>query len=232
MANPNLGKRAVAEFLGSAFLAMVVIGSGIAAQRLSPGNAGLQLLENALATGLGLTAIIYMFGSVSGAHLNPAVSIADAWLGRVPWREVVIYVPSQVAGCIGGAILANVMFSEAAVSISSKHRASGAHFVSEIVATFGLLFLIFALVRTDRRTAIPAAVGAYIAGAYFFTSLTSFANPAITVGRMLSDSFAGIAPSSVPSFVLAQLVAIPLVVLAIWVFYPTPTRSEPAMEAA
>jgi glycerol uptake facilitator-like aquaporin len=209
---------------------MVVIGSGIAAQRLSPGSAGLQLLENALATGFGLTAIIYMFNAVSGAHINPAVSITDAWLGRVPWREVCAYIPAQVVGCMVGAVVANVMFSEAAISISTKHRASGAHFLSELVATAGLLLLIFALVRTDRRAVVPAAVGAYIAGAYFFTSSTSFANPAITVGRTLSNSFAGIAPSSVPVFVAAQLLAIPVVVLVIAVLYPM-ARTEPAEEA-
>ncbi len=231
MSNLHLGRRVLAEFLGSALLAMVVIGSGIAAQRLSPGNTGLQLLQNALATGAGLTAIIYMFASVSGAHLNPAVSITDAWLGRVPWREVWAYVPAQVVGCITGAIVANVMFSEAAVTISTKQRASGAHFLSELIATAGLLLLIFALVRTDRRTVIPAAVGAYIAGAYFFTSSTSFANPAITVGRMFSDSFAGIAPSSVPLFVVAQLLAVPAVVLLIWVFYPM-NQPEAVKDAA
>jgi glycerol uptake facilitator-like aquaporin len=220
MSGLNLGRRLLAEFLGSALLAMVVIGSGIAAQHLSPGNTGLQLLENALATGFGLTAIIYMFGAVSGAHLNPAVSITDAWLGRLPWRDVWAYVPAQMLGCISGAMVANVMFSEAAVSISTKHRASGAHFLSELMATAGLLILIFALVRTDRRPVIPAAVGAYIAGAYFFTSSTSFANPAITVGRIFSNSFAGIAPSSVPLFVLAEVLAVPVVVLVIGVLYP------------
>jgi arsenate reductase len=231
MPNLSLGRRALGEFLGSALLAMVVIGSGIAAQRLSPADIGLQLLENALATGAGLTAIIYMFGAVSGAHLNPAVSITDAWLGRVPWREVWAYVPAQIAGCVTGAIVANVMFSEAAVTISVRHRATGAHFLSEFIATVGLLLLIFALVRTDRRTVIPAAVGAYIAGAYFFTSSTSFANPAITVGRMFSNSFAGIDPSSVPLFVAAQLLAIPAVVLLVSVLYPV-TRPEPVKETA
>lgn len=225
----SLRRRALAEFLGTALLAMVVIGSGIAAQRLSQGNAGLELLENALATGAGLTAIIYMFGSVSGAHLNPAVSIADAWLGRIPWLEVWGYIPAQVLGCITGTIVSNIMFSEAAVTISAKHRASGGHFLSEFIATTGLLLLIFALVRHHRQAAIPAAVGTYIAGAYFFTSSTSFANPAITVGRMFSNSFAGIAPSSVPLFVLAQLLAVPAVVLLMWVLYPK-TQSEPVRE--
>lgn len=229
--NLSLSRRALAEFLGSALLATVVIGSGIAAQRLSPGATGLELLENALATGFGLMAIIYMFVSVSGAHLNPAVSITDACLGRVPWREVLAYIPAQIVGCISGAIVANVMFSEAAVSISTKHRGSGAHFLSELIATAGLLLLIFALARTDRLAVIPGAVGAYIAGAYFFTSSTSFANPAITIGRMFSNSFAGIAPSSVPLFVLAQVLAIPATVLILEFLYPT-TRSETVKESA
>ena len=216
----SLPRRAFAEFLGTALLALVVIGSGIAAQQLSPGVAGLELLENALATGAGLVAIIYMFGGVSGAHLNPVVSIADASLGRISWREVSVYVPAQVLGCVAGAILANVMFSRAAISISTKDRASGAHFLSEVVATTGLLLLIFALVRSGRRSAIPVAVGAYIAGAYFFTSSTSFANPAITVGRMFSNSFAGIAPSSAPLFIAAQLVAVPVALVLVRILYP------------
>ena len=202
-------RRAFAELIGSALLAMVVIGSGIAAQNLSPGNSGLQLLENALATGAGLMAIIFMFAAASGAHLNPVVSIADAALGRTSWRDVSAYAPAQVLGCIGGAVLANVMFSEAAVSISTKHRASGAHFLSEIVATVGLLVLIFALARSNRHSVTPAAVGAYIAGAYFFT-----------VGRMFSNTFAGIAPSSVPLFVVAQLVAVPIALIVIVTLYP------------
>jgi glycerol uptake facilitator-like aquaporin len=224
----GLGRRVFAEFLGSTLLALVVIGSGIAAQNLSPGNSGLQLLENALATGAGLMAIILMFGAASGAHLNPVVSITDAALGRISWREVSAYAPAQVLGCIAGAIVANVMFSEAAISISTKHRASGAHFLSEIVATSGLLVLIFALVRSNRRSVIPVAVGAYIAGAYFFTSSTSFANPAITVGRMFSDTFAGIAPSSVPLFVVAQLVAVPIALVVIATLYPA---KEVALES-
>jgi len=141
-------------------------------------------------------------------------------LGRIGWWEVSAYAPAQVLGCIAGAVVANVMFSEAAISISTKHRASGPHFLSEIVATAGLLVLIFALVRSDRRSAIPVAVGAYITGAYFFTSSTSFANPAITVGRMFSNSFAGIAPSSVPLFVVAQLVAVPIALVVIVTLYP------------
>ncbi len=220
MTQLSLVRRALGELFGSAFLAMVVVGSGIAAQRLSPGNSGLELLENALATGAGLAGIIYMFKSVSGAHLNPAVSITDAWLGRMPWSDLWSYIPAQIVGCTTGAILANIMFSDAAVTLSTKHRASGAHFLSELIATVGLLLLIFTLVKNDHQSVIPPTVGTYIAGAYFFTSSTSFANPAITVGRMFSNSFAGIAPSSVPLFVGAQLLAVPVVVLLLRLWYP------------
>ena len=201
-----LWRRLLAEFLGSAFLATIVIGSGIAAQNLSPGNTGLELFENAVATAAGLFAVILMFGSISGGHYNPIVSFVDAAFGGLSWRDAAAYLPAQTAGCVGGAVVANVMFSRAAVSISTKHRASGGHWLSEVVATVGLILVIFALARTGRSHLAPAAVGAYIGAAYFFTSSTSFANPAITVGRMFSDTFAGIAPSSVPSFVSAQVV--------------------------
>lgn len=222
----GLARRSFAEFLGTALLAAVVIGSGIAAQQLSPGAVGLELLENAVATGAGLVAIISMLGSASGAHLNPVVSIADASLGRISWREVSAYVPAQVLGCIAGAVVANVMFSRAAITISTKDRTSGAHFLSEVVATAGLLVLVFALVRSGRRSVIPIAVGSYIAAAYFFTSSTSFANPAITIGRMFSDTFAGIAPSSVPLFIGAQLAAVPLALAVISILYPRARPDE------
>jgi len=223
-----LWRRLLAELLGSAFLAAIVIGSGIAAQRLSPGNSGLELFENAAATAAGLFAIILMFGPVSGAHFNPVVSFVDAAFGGLRWRHAVAYLPAQVAGCVGGAILANLMFSQAAVSISTKHRASGAHFLSEVVATLGLLLVIFALARTGRSRSAPAAVGAYIGAAYFFTSSTSFANPAITVGRMFSNSFAGIAPSSAPTFIAAQVVGGVLAVVVIKTLYPKLTPAEAA----
>jgi glycerol uptake facilitator-like aquaporin len=202
----SLWRRLVAELVGSGFLAAVVIGSGIAAQQLSPGNSGLELLENAVATGAGLYAIILMFGPISGGHFNPVVSFVDAGFGGLSWRDASFYLPAQVIGCIGGAVVANLMFSKAAISISIHDRASGAHFLSEIIATLGLILVIFALARSGRSSSTPAAVGAYIAAAYFFTSSTSFANPAITVGRMFSNTFAGIAPSSVPIFVTAQVV--------------------------
>src|SRR5580658_2824231 len=195
-----LWRALAAECLGSAFLAAIVVGSGIAAQQLSPGNVGLELFENAAVTAAGLYAIILMFGPVSGAHFNPVVSFVDATFGGVTWRDACAYLPAQVAGCVGGAVIANLMFSKAAVSISTRHRATPAHFLSEIVATLGLILVIFALARSGRSRSAPAAVGAYIGAAYFFTSSTSFANPAITVGRMFSNTFAGIAPISAPAF--------------------------------
>jgi arsenate reductase len=224
----SLGRRLAAEFLGSAFLAAIVIGSGIAAQRLSPSDTGLQLLENSAATAAGLFAIILMYGPVSGAHFNPVVSLADAALGGISWRDAAAYLPAQVAGCVTGAVAANLMFAQAAVSISVKHRASGAHALSEVIATAGLLLVIFALARSGRAATAPAAVGAYIGAAYWFTASTSFANPAITIGRMFSDSFAGIAPSSAPVFIAAQLGGGVAGVLLIRFLYPTLTREQAA----
>jgi arsenate reductase len=216
-----LWRRLIAEFLGSAFLAAVVIGSGIAAQRLSPGNTGLQLFENAAATAAGLYAIILMFGPVSGGHFNPVVSFVDAAFRGLRWRDAGAYLPAQVAGCITGALVANVMFALPLAELSTKHRASPSHFLSEIVATLGLLLVIFALARSGRSRSAPAAVGAYIGAAYFFTSSTAFANPAITVGRMFSNTFAGIAPSSVPSFVGAQIVGAVVAFGVIALLYPS-----------
>ena len=218
-----LWRRLLAEFLGSAFLAAVVIGSGIAAQRLSPGQTGLQLLENAAATAAGLFAIILMFGPVSGGHFNPVVSFVDAFFGGLSWRDAGAYLPAQVAGCMAGAVAANLMFALPAVSISGKHRATPAHFLSEVIATIGLLLVIFALARSGRSRSAPAAVGAYIGAAYFFTSSTSFANPAITVGRMFSATFAGIAPSSVPPFIAAQVLGGIAAAGIIKVLYPAIT---------
>ena len=228
MSEVALWRRLTAEFLGSAFLAALVIGSGIAAQQLSPGNTGLQLFENAAATAAGLFAIILMFGPVSGGHFNPVVSFVDAAFGGVSWRDAAAYLPVQVGGCVFGAVVANLMFSKAAFELSTKHRASPAHFLSEIVATLGLLLVIFALVRSGRSKSIPAAVGAYIGAAYFFTSSTSFANPAITIGRMFSNTFAGIAPASVPGFVVAQLVGGIVAIAAIRTLYPDITAAEAA----
>lgn len=222
----TLPRRLVAEWLGSALLAAVVIGSGVAAQQLTPGNIGLELFYNAAATAAGLYALILMFGPVSGGHFNPVVSLVDALFGGLRWRDALSYVPAQVGGCISGAVLANVMFNRTAVSISTRHRATGAHFISEIVATTGLLLVIFALARTGRAATAPAAVGAYIGAAYWFTSSTSFANPAITVGRMFSNTFAGIAPSSAPAFIAAQIAGGVVAWAIIKLLYPAITPAE------
>jgi glycerol uptake facilitator-like aquaporin len=223
-----LWRRLAAEFAGSAFLAATVIGSGIAAARLSPGDTGLELLENAAATAAGLFAIILMFGPVSGGHFNPVVSFADAAFGGLSWRDAAAYLPAQVSGCIFGAVMANLMFASAAISISAKERATGPHFLSEVVATLGLVLVIFALARSGRSRSTPAAVGAYIGAAYFFTSSTSFANPAITIGRMFSDTFAGIAPASAPAFIAAQVIGGALAVALVRALYPglTPAEAE------
>jgi glycerol uptake facilitator-like aquaporin len=223
-----LWRRLTAEFIGSAFLAAVVVGSGIAAQRLSPGNTGLELLENAAATATGLFALILMVGPVSGAHFNPVVSLVDAAFGGMTWRSATAYLAAQVAGCTFGAVVANLMFSLPVVSISTHHRAGAGHFLSEVVATLGLVVIIFALARTGRGRSAPAAVGAYIGAAYFFTSSTSFANPAIAVGRIFSNSFAGIAPSSVPSFVAAEALGGALGFVVVMILYPGVTPAEAA----
>jgi arsenate reductase len=225
-ARAPLARRLLAELLGAAFLSAVVIGSGIAAQTLSPGDVGLQLFENAAATAAGLFAIILMFGPVSGGHLNPVVSLADAAFDGISWRDALAYIPAQVSGCVLGAIVANGMFSLDAISLSTHHRASPAHLFSEVIATLGLALVIFSLARTKRTTTAPAAVGAYIGAAYFFTSSASFANPAITVGRMFSNTFAGIAPPSVPGFIAAQLVGGVAAILAIRSLYPDLTPAE------
>lgn len=214
-----LARRLTAEFVGSAGLAAVVIGSGIAAQQLSPGDVGLQLLENALATAFGLGVLILVFMTVSGAHFNPVVSIVDSLSGLRSWSDTLFYIPTQIVGCIAGAVLANLMFAQSAVTFSTTVRLTPGHFLSEIVATAGLIVVIFALVRTGRASLAPIAVGVYIGGAYFFTSSTSFANPAITIGRMFSDTFAGIAPASAPGFIAAQFIGAAIgFVLVRWLF--------------
>jgi glycerol uptake facilitator-like aquaporin len=213
-------RQALAEFLGSAGLVAVVIGSGIAAQRLSPDDVGLQLLENALVTGAGLAALILAFGPVSGGHFNPVVTLADRFFGGVSNRQVAVYLPAQLLGGVVGAVVANVMFDLPAVEISAKDRSAGGLWLSEAVATFGLVVLIFALARAGRAALAPFAVGAYIAAAYWWSSSTSFANPMIDAARMLSDTFAGIAPASVPMFVLMQLIGGVAGVAAVAVLYP------------
>jgi len=225
---PPLARRLLAELLGSTMLAALVIGSGIAAQTLSPNDVGLQLFESATATAAGLFAIILMFGPVSGGHFNPVVSLVDAAFGGICRRDALAYIPTQITGCILGAVVANGMFSLAAISISTHHRASPAHLFSEAIATAGLLLVIFSLARSKRPQTIPAAVGAYIGAAYLFTSSASFANPAITVGRMFSNTFAGIAPASVPGFILAQLIGGACAILLVRTLYPDVTPAEAA----
>ena len=220
MGPPTLLRRSLAEFCGTAFLVAVVVGSGIAAQRYSPGDVGLQLFENAAATAAGLVALILAFGPVSGAHFNPVVSAVDAAFSGLPWRDLPVYVAAQVTGGIVGAIVANVMFEVDAVHWSDTTRSTGGLWLGEVVATIGLLVVIFGVVRSGRAAAAPFAVGAYIGAAYFFTSSTSFANPAVTVGRAFTDTFAGIRPSSVPAFIACQLVGAVLAVLLVRALYP------------
>ena len=201
----DLARRLVAEALGTALLIIAVVGSGIMASRLSPTDVGLQLLENAAATGGALIGLILMFGAVSGAHFNPVVTLVDRMLGTISTRDTLLYAVAQTAGGVVGTITANLMFSLPAIELSRHVRSSGALWLSEVVATIGLLLVIHGCVRTGRASAVPFAVGVWIGGAYWFTSSTSFANPAVTVARMLSDSFAGIKPSSAPMFVVMQV---------------------------
>ncbi|UBU08560.1 aquaporin [Nonomuraea gerenzanensis] len=222
-----LVRRAFAEAVGTGLLVTSVIGSGIMAQRLSPGDVGLQLLENSTATAFALTALILVMGPVSGAHFNPVVSLAD-WLlsrrtgGGLSGRALLAYVPAQVAGALGGAVLAHLMFELPAVTVSTHQRTGSGLWLGEVVATAGLIALIFALTRTGRAALAPPAVGAYIGAAYWFTSSTSFANPAVTLGRTLTDSFAGIAPASAPGFVAAQLAGAAVGLALVGLLYPRP----------
>lgn len=226
--SPDTTRALAGEFLGSALLAAVVVGSGIAAQTLSPTDTGLALFENAFATALGLAALILIFQTVSGAHFNPVVSIVDALLHRKGAAITAAYIPAQILGCIGGAILANLMFAGPAVSWSTTDRATWPHLLAEVVATAGLVLVIFALVRTGRSHLAAPAVGAYIGAAYFFTSSTSFANPAITIGRAFSDTFAGIAPTSVLPYIAAQVVGAALGWVLIRGFFPVATGAPGA----
>ena len=220
MSSPDLGRRALAEAVGTGLLVLAVIGSGIAASQLSD-DEGLQLLVNAVATAGALVAIILALGPVSGAHLNPVVTLADRIFGAMTTLEAGVYCGAQVVGGAVGAIVANVIFSLPAIELSTHTRSSAALWVSEIVATFGLLLVIFGVVRSGRSAVAPFAVAAYIGGAYFFTSSTSFANPAVTLSRTLSDTFAGIDPASVPAFVVAQLVGAGLAIGLVRLLYPT-----------
>ena len=216
----DLARRLTAEALGTGFLVVAVIGSGIMASRLSPDDAGLQLLENAAATAGALIGLILMFGAVSGAHFNPVVTLIDRSFGSITTRDTGLYIGAQVAGGCLGAMVANLMFQLPAVEWSTEVRSSSALWLSEVVATAGLLLVIHGCVRTGRAAAVPFAVGAWIGAAYWFTSSTSFANPAVTVARTLSDTFAGIAPSSVPMFIAAQLVGAAVAAVLIRFLFP------------
>ena len=226
---PPLWRRAIAEFLGTALLVAIVVGSGIAAAQLSPNDVGLQLLQNSTATVLGLTVLILVFGPVSGAHFNPVVSLADWFLGRrsgsgLSLPDLGLYILAQIAGAIGGSVLANAMF-EVGTSISTKERATAGHLLAEVVATAGLILLIFSLAATKRGALAAPAVGAYIGAAYWFTSSTSFANPAVTIGRIFSDTFAGIAPGSVPPFLAVQVLGAAVGVGILLVLFPHAGRA-------
>ena len=213
----SLTRRAASEFLGTAFLLAAVVGSGIMAQRLSGGNVALALLCNTLATGAILTVIILVFGPLSGAHFNPAVSVAFALRGELPWRTTAIYIAVQVLGAIVGVWLAHLMFELPVWQLSTNVRSGTGQWLAEAVATFGLLLTIFGLARTP--AAVPYAVGLYITAAYWFTASTSFANPAVTIARSLSDTFAGIAPSGAPAFIAAQFAGMALaLVTARWLW--------------
>lgn len=222
---PTLARRLLAELLGTGLLVAVVVGSGIAAQRLSPDDVGLQLLENSLATVLGLTVLILAFGPVSGAHFNPVVSAADWLLGRrhgagLTGPEVLSYSAAQVVGAVGGAVLANLMYDVPLGELAGTDRTGANLLLGEVVATAGLVALVFSLARTSRGLLAAPAVGAYIGAAYWFTSSTSFANPAVTVGRVFSDTFAGIAPGSVPGFVAAQVAGAALALGVVAYLFP------------
>jgi len=233
-----LRRQALAEFIGTALLVTDVVGPGIAASRLSPGDVGLQLFENAAATAAALVAIILAVGPVSGAHLNPVVTLVNVQHRALTMREGIAYIGAQLAGGAFGSIIANVMFGLRAFELSTKARAGSGLLVAEVVATFGLLLVIFGVVRSGRASVAPFAVGAYIGGAYFFTASTSFANPAVTVARMFSDTFAGIEPSSVPMFVIMQVLGACIALVVIRVLYPqaaheegTPFGEHPAPQA-
>jgi len=219
----DLARRATAEFVGTALLVAIVVGSGIYAQRLSPGDVGLQLLENSIANGAGLVSLILALAPVSGAHFNPVVTMADRILGGTTTREGGIYIVVQILGACLGAMVANLMFDLPAVDISTHTRSSSGLWLGEAVAAFGLLIVILGVVRSGRSSVAAFAVGGYIAAAYWFTSSTSFANPAVTIGRMLSDTFAGIAPSSVPMFIVMQVIgALVAVALGLFLFPGVP----------
>jgi glycerol uptake facilitator-like aquaporin len=216
----DVARRLVAEALGTGLLIIAVIGSGIMASRLSPNDIGLQLLENAAATAGALIALIWMLGAVSGAHFNPVVTLVDRAFGALSTRDAGLYIVAQTGGGCLGAMIANLMFELPAIDVSSKARSSGALWLSEVVATAGLLLVVHGCVRSGRANVVAVAVGVWIGGAYWFTSSTSFANPAVTIARTLSDSFAGIKPSSAPMFIVMQFVGAAVAFLLIRFLYP------------
>ena len=225
-AQPTLIARLTAEAVGTALLVATVVGSGIMAQRLSPDDIGLQLLENAAATVGALIALILALGPVSGAHFNPVVSMVTRLFGGLSTRDTVLYSLVQIAGGCIGAMIANVMFELDVVNLSTKDRSSGALWFSEMIATIGLVLIIFCIVRSGRASAVPYAVGVWIGGAYWFTSSTSFANPAVDFARSLSNSFAGIKPSSIPGFLIAQIAGGLLAFVLVKVLYPVARDEE------
>jgi arsenate reductase len=226
IAQPTLIARLTAEAVGTALLVATVVGSGIMAQRLSPDDVGLQLLENAAATVGALIALILALGPVSGAHFNPVVSMVTRLFGGLSTRDTILYSLVQIAGGCIGAMIANVMFELDVVNLSTKDRSSGALWFSEVIATIGLVLIIFCIVRSGRASAVPYAVGVWIGGAYWFTSSTSFANPAVDFARSLSNSFAGIKPSSIPGFLIAQIVGGLLAYVLVKVLYPVARDEE------
>jgi len=225
-AQPTLIARLTAEAVGTALLVATVVGSGIMAQRLSPDDVGLQLLENAAATVGALIALILALGPVSGAHFNPVVSMVTRLFGGLSTRDTILYSLVQIVGGCIGAMIANVMFELDVVNLSTKDRSSGALWFSEVIATIGLVLIIFCIVRSGRASAVPYAVGVWIGGAYWFTSSTSFANPAVDFARSLSNSFAGIKPSSIPGFLIAQIVGGLLAYVLVKVLYPVARDEE------
>jgi arsenate reductase len=227
--NVMLARRLFAEFLGTALLLCAVVGSGIAAQRLSPNDVGLQLLENSIATAAALVAIILAFGPISGAHLNPVITLTDRFFGGLTSGQAAAYVAAQILGAAAGTITANLMFSLPAAQWSTRPRSSPSLWLGEAVATFGLVLVIFGIVRSARPATVPFAVGAYIGAACWFTSSTSFANPAATLARSLTDTFTGIDLESVLPFIGAELLGAVLAVAAIAVLYPRVQDSAPAV---
>lgn len=221
MISRGLAAKAAAEFIGTAFLLIAVVGSGIAAERLSPQDIGIQLFENSTATGVALVAIILALGPISGAHLNPAISLASRLLARISNKEMFVFWIAQLAGATAGTVIANLMFALPAIELSSKVRFGYGLWLGEVIATFGLVLVIFTVVRSGQLAWVAIAVGAYIAGAYWFTSSTSFTNPAVTLSRTLTPSFAGIAPGSVVPFLTAELLGALAAVVTLRLFYPT-----------